>query len=89
MKTEEEPDDGTKYVYPSPDEVEFVNFVENVSAVKKLFKELRDKSMEALESCRPVSSGGGGAYARIWTTIDTLAGRVYSDLNHLNCLILD
>ena len=43
--------------------METVKLVERLSSVKKMFKELRDKSMGALEQCRNVESSGGGAYA--------------------------
>lgn len=63
MKTKDEPDDGTKYKSPDPDDVENVKLVEKLSSVKKMFKELRDKSMGALEKCRNVEASGGGPYA--------------------------
>ena len=59
--------DGTVIVPPDPDDVEQYNLVCRLSCVNKLFKELRDKSMEVMEHCRPVASSGPGPYPLIWT----------------------
>ena len=59
--------EGTKPIAPKPDDVEKINLVCKLSCVKKLFKELREKSLETLKSCRCVSSAGPGPYPDIWT----------------------
>ena len=81
--------DGTVIVPPDPDDVEQYNLVCKLSCVKKLFKELRDKSMDAMHQCRPCGGGGGGPFTKIWTEIDTLADPVYTDLDIMNELIED
>ena len=59
--------EGTKPIAPKPDDVEKIKLVCKLSCVKKLFKELREKSLEALKSCRCVSSSGPGPFPLIWT----------------------
>ena len=80
---------GTDYKAPDPDDVEKVKLTCKLSCVKKLFKELREKSLDAMKSCRCVSSSGPGPYPQIWTNIDVLAGPVYRDLEIMNELIED
>lgn len=46
--------EGTTYVAPKEDNVESFNLVCKLSCVKKLFKELREKSLDAMKSCRCV-----------------------------------
>lgn len=59
--------EGTTFKAPDPDDVESINLVCKLSCVKKLFAELRKKSMDALNSCRCVSAAGPGPYPQIWT----------------------
>ena len=40
--------EGTKYIPPKEDQVEDINLVCKLSCVKKLFQQLRDKSMETM-----------------------------------------
>ena len=77
------------YVAPKEDQVEDINLVCKLSCVKKLFQQLRDKSMETMKSGRCVSPAGPGPFYQIWTKIDDLAKPVYNDLNILNELIED
>lgn len=79
--------EGTTYIAPKQDDVEDFNIVCKLSCVKKLFKELREKSLDAMEACRGVSSAGPGPYPDIWTNIDVLASPVYTDLYVMNQLI--
>ena len=81
--------EGTVPIAPKPDDVENINLVCKLSCVKKLFAELRKKSMDAMMAGRPCGGGGGGPYTRIWTDIDTLSEPVYKDLEIMNELIED
>ena len=81
--------EGTVYIAPKEDAVEDVNLVCKMSCVKKLFQQLREKSLDAMWACRCVSSAGPGPYPQIWTRIDDLAEPVYTDLDVMNELIED
>lgn len=77
------------YTAPKEDQVEDINLVCKLSCVKKLFQQLRNKSMETMKSCRCVSPSAPGPFPLIWTKIDELAIPLYADLDHLNTLIED
>lgn len=79
--------EGTKYIQPKPDMVEQYNLVGKLSCVKNLFKTFREKSLEAMKSCRCVSVSGPGPFPIIWRHIDELAAPVYGALGVLNELI--
>ena len=79
----------TKYKEPVPDNVEKYKLVDKLNAVKKLFKELREKSIKAMKQCRCVSCCGAGSFSDIWTRIDDLAKPLYTDLTIMNELIED
>lgn len=81
--------EGTTYIAPKEDDVEDVNLVCKMSCVKKLFQQLREKSLDAMKSCRGVASAGPGPYPQIWTNIDVLAKPLYTDLDVMNELIED
>ena len=66
--------DGANYISPKTDDVESVNLCSNLSAVKKLFQQMRNSSISTMKQCRNVSGGGSGQYAQIWLNIDILAG---------------
>jgi hypothetical protein len=59
--------EGTTYIAPKEDDVEKVKLVCKLSCVKKLFKTLRENSLETMKKCRCVSSSGPGPYPTIWT----------------------
>ena len=50
--------EGTKYKKPVEDNVENFVLSSKISNVKKLFKELREKSIETMKKCRCVSPSG-------------------------------
>ena len=81
--------EGTTHIAPKEDDVEDVNLVCKMSCVKKLFQQLREKSLDAMKSCRCVASAGPGPYPQIWTNIDVLAKPLYTDLDVMNELIED
>ena len=81
--------EGTTYIAPKEDAVEDYNLVCKLSCVKKLFKEMREASLDTMKSCRCVSSAGPGPYPDIWCNIDTLATPLYRDLEIMNELIED
>lgn len=85
--TENHKIEGTVTRPPKPDDVETINLVCKMGCVKKLFKQLREQSLETLNRCRCVSSSGPGPFPLIWTNIDVLAAKVYGDLSFLNSLI--
>lgn len=80
---------GTKYVPPKEDDVEKFKLVDKLSCVKKLFQELREKSIESMKQLRGGQCCGSGPYPQIWTNIDVLAAPVYRDLEIMNELIED
>ena len=81
--------EGTKYIEPKPDDVEAVAMIKQISPVKELFKEMREKAMEALQEDREISECGADQYPKIWTNIDELAAPVYKDLEFFNELVED
>lgn len=81
--------EGTTYIAPKEDAVEDFNLVCRLSCVKKLFKEMREQSLDAMKSCRCVCCAGPGPYPDIWCNIDVLAEPVYTDLDILNELVED
>ena len=81
--------EGTKYIPPKPDMVEYVILMEKLSPVKKLFQQLREKSMDALKEFRFPKFAGPGPFPDIWTNISDLAEPVYEDLEIMNELIED
>ena len=81
--------EGTVYVAPRQDEVEDFRLVNKLSNVKKLFQELRYKSIAALKKGKPAQAGGGGPWTQIWTRIDDLAKPLYRDMDILNELVED
>ena len=81
--------EGTTYIAPKEDAVEQYNLVCKLSCVKSLFKTFREKSLEAMKSCRCVSPSGPGPYPLIWCNIDILATKVYGALDVMNQLIED
>ena len=54
--------EGTVYVAPRQDAVEEFRLVNKLSNVKKLFQELRYKSITALKQGKPSQAGGGGPW---------------------------
>lgn len=64
-----------------------MNLVCKLSNVKKLFKQLRDKSIETMKKCRCVNPTPCDQYTKIWKDIDTLAKPLYRDLDIMNELI--
>ena len=81
--------EGTTYIPPKEDDVESVNLVNKLSCVKKLFQQLREKSLGAMKTSRCIGSAGPGPYPDIWNNIDVLATPVYTDLDIMNELIED
>ena len=54
--------EGTVYVAPRYDDVEDFRLVNKLSNVKKLFQELRYKSITALKQGKPSQASGGGPW---------------------------
>ena len=81
--------EGTTFNPPKEDAVEDYKLVCKLSCVKKMFKTLRENSLDAMETSRCVCSAGPGPYPDIWCNIDTLAKPLYTDLNIMNELIED
>ena len=81
--------EGTVFKPPKEDNVEKYTLQEKLSAVKELFQQLREKSLEAMYECRVVSPCGAGPWTDIWTRIPELAEPVYTDLDIMNELIED
>jgi len=80
---------GATFISPKKDQVENFNLVCKLSCVKKLFKQLREQSLDTMKTSRCVSSSGPGPYPTIWCEIEKLANPVYSDLSIMAQLIED
>lgn len=81
--------EGTTYIAPKEDAVEQFTLTNKLSCVKKLFQELREKSLDTMKQCRCVAPCGPGPFPLIWCNIDTLANPVYGALDIMNELIED
>lgn len=69
---------------------EDISLLPRLSNVKLLFKTLRDQSLIAMSTPRPIKVDDDyKPFPMIWQTIDTLAEPLYADLQHLNELIED
>lgn len=87
--TENHKTEGTVFKAPKEDSVESYTLKNKLSPVKAMFKQLREKGLDAMKESRCVSQCGAGNYPEIWCNIDTLFTPVERDLNILNELIED
>ena len=87
--TENHKIEGTVFKAPEPDDVENINLVQKLSAVKNLFQIMRDMSIDTMKQCREIKVCGSGPWPDIWCEIEELAKPVYADLDFLNDLIED
>ena len=54
--------EGSSFTMPREDDVEDYTLVKKLSNVKKLFQEMREKSLQSMQQQRGVSPGGSGPY---------------------------